>query len=102
MARSSTHYYNLCVPNEEGNCKRSTHRAGCYFPNTYETRRGLFHRKPRFPRWSWKRYGRNPPRDIKRIWQRKIRRIENLELARSGEILFNSHKWLAGQYGWWL
>ncbi len=114
MSRSNTHYYNLCNTEigPDGLCvycrRRSIRRQGgngkghCIGPNTYMSRRGLVVRKNRFPNWGWKRYGRNPPKSIKQIWNRQARHEQDSELRRTGDILFDSHKWLGGMYGWWL
>lgn len=115
MARSNTHYYNLCYGwggpvGEDGFCDFHRPSGGwnkngskCIAPGEYETRRGLYRRKPRFPKWSWKTHCFGPPHSVKAMWRRRIRRIYNEEMRvrPNDPELFAAEKWLIGQYGSW-
>lgn len=109
MSRSNTNYYNLChwwkEIGEDGYCDHHRGWKGkCIPPGEYETRRGMVVRKPRFPAgWTWKSYSSGPPRDVKQIWQGIIRARHRAAIALNPDDpeLFDSERWLAGQYSWW-
>lgn len=114
MSRSNHNYYGICPYkiNEYGWCEHhgpwilgdtvyGENNPPCYGERTFNTRRGPFTRNQRF-KYGWKRYRSNPPHSIKRLLQRKLRRILARELATTGEIITDSDKLLAGWYGWWI
>ena len=87
MSRNNTHYWGLCTPffrnnynnkgliGVDGLCDWHRDwwfaRKKCIPPREIETRRGMYRRKPRYPGWSH-RHTWPPPRDMKRLWQRRI------------------------------
>lgn len=108
MARSKHNYYNICWEiGWDGFCDwhrnhpRRYGREQCIPARTIPGRR-LFVREERFPRYSWKSWGKGPPRYIKQYWNGQVRQISERELRRTGDINFDAGKWLAGMYGWWL
>lgn len=99
MSRSNTHYYNLCSGwnrvlgsrevGDDGYC--DYHRPGRYWPGRgskcipdreYETRRGMFRRKRRFPKWAIGSWHSTPPADVKKGWKRRLRAMYRAELVR--------------------
>lgn len=95
MSRSNTNYYNLCVGapgfwdavGEDGFCGlhrphgRWQPRGKCIPPAEYMTRRGIVKRTPRHPWHSWKSHCHNPPHDMKRYWNKRLRAQARREMA---------------------
>lgn len=121
MSRNNTHYWDLCLPfrkdnsmgmgvmGPDGFCDyhRRWHgslgggpRHRCITPRTFETRRGLYERKPRYPQFGGY-YTSPPPSSMKKIWNRKLRAIAKHELIRFGEVQTDLDKLLAGWYQYW-
>ena len=106
MSRSNTNYYNICTEPvaREDRCDAGLSLSRRHIPpGQYLTRRGVFIRKPRFP-FGWKKYAWNPPKYIKRYWNKQLRQSVRLELIHHPEdpILTPWQKWLAGKYEYWL
>lgn len=120
MSRNNVFYWRLCVPDkrnilegmglhldENGICDwhRGTwrrHSKPCIVPRVFVTRRGLYRREPRFPEYSGY-HGHNPPRTIKRKWERKLRALYRREIQKdpSDPVLSDGEKLLRGWYQWY-
>ena len=114
MSRSSTHYRNLCHHwgdiGEDGFCDfhrpyGSWNRAQseCVPSGSFETRRGVVERGPRFPDWSVKSWHRPPPLSMKKVWRRWIRSKYAAEMRKNPDDpeLFGYNKALANRLWDW-
>jgi hypothetical protein len=117
MSRNNTHYWDLCTETrvwepigEDGYCgrhkpgtygNRNGDRRSCFSPREYETRRGLYRRKERYPFGN--HYFYPPPMDMKRLWQRRLRAMyrEELRARPYDPEMPDGGKLLAGWYQNW-
>jgi hypothetical protein len=72
----------------------------CIPPRRFETRRGMYERKPRYPEYGGY-YTTPPPVSIKKIWNRRLRQIAKREVSRYGEVMTDLRKLQAGWYQYW-
>jgi len=103
MSRSNHHYFNICCrpPGTNGFCEWHE-PAGYWHPQRtcisqrdVVTRRGIYHRRPRFPEWSVKSWHSGVPTQTKKRWQRRARARQKQEFLRNCEDpLLTPMKWL--------
>ena len=120
MSRSNHYYFNLCyrmgrtngaVIGEDGYCDwhRPIEFGGkwrfpgpnrtCYSERSWVSRRGIVHRKHRYPFY---RFHRSPPRWFKQQCRKDFRRKCQQDFQRHGEFTNNWKKWANGKLNlWW-
>lgn len=110
MSRSNHHYYNICggPVNADGYCKfhepaeYSKPQKTCLPERQLLTRRGVYHRRKRFPAWSLKEGHRGPSMEIKQIWRRLVRARQAQELIkRPDDPLITPFRRLINHSDWW-
>ncbi len=110
MSRSNHHYYNICSGpvNADGYCKWHEpmglwySQRTCITERDVVTRRGVYCRRQRFPKWSIKSWHSGPPMALKKRWHRRARAQQKQEFLRSPEDpLITPMKWLMDLWDWY-
>lgn len=91
MSRSNHNYYNLGL----------RYRKSDVIPErTFATRRGLYTRRKRFPRWSIKSFRSGPPKEIKQMWHRQARAAQNSQM-RDDDPVVTPMRRLINMWNWY-
>src|SRR4051794_4940330 len=110
MSRSNHHYYNICSAplGADGYCEWHEPKAHwlrhktCTSERDVVTRRGVYRRHRRFPKWSIKSWHSGPPMELKKRWHRRARAQQKQEfLQNPDDPLITPIKRLIDLWNWY-